>query len=172
MCYLNKKLAAAAAQSVRAAGGEANLIDMADYSAPVYDGDIEEASGLPESMQRFRALVASTNGLLVVTPEYNGCIPPLLVNTFNWASRADGEDTSKVFSGKIFALAAASPGRLGGVRVIPRLRDFVSELGAMTVPGFATLPGAFSAFDESGNLQDETVQGVVDELAKRLVDAL
>ena len=168
---VNKKLAAVACQLAAEAGAEATLADLADYAAPLYDGDLEEESGLPQSMRDFRSLVASHDGLLAVTPEYNGHVPPLLVNLFCWVSRPDGEDRANVFTGKRVAIAAAAPGRLGGVRVIPRLRDMVAELGAVAVPGFVTVPGASDAFDDKGNLTSDATRTALAGLVQRLVAA-
>ena len=168
----NKKLAAAAHRLAVEAGLEAALADLADYEAPVYNGDIEAGGGLPAPMREFRSLIASHDGLLIVTPEYNGHVPPLLVNTFSWASRPDGDDKSNVFAGKRVAIAAASPGGLGGVRVVPRLRDMVAELGAVAVPGFVTLPGAPDAFDGEGNLTAEAPKEALRGLVQRLAEAL
>ena len=40
---VNKILAAAGASAVRKAGGEATLVDLKDYPAPIYNGDEEQA---------------------------------------------------------------------------------------------------------------------------------
>ena len=56
--------------------------------------------------------------------------------------------------------------------MIPRLRDALAELGAAPVPGFATLPGAFQAFNDDGTLKDEKAAGMLKGLAERLVAAL
>jgi len=170
---VNKKLAAVAADYATIAGADVTLIDLADYSAPVYDGDLEEQSGLPEAMKQFKALCASHDAFIIVTPEYNGSVPPLLVNVLSWASRPEGDEAScAAFSGKKVAIAAASPGGLGGVRVIPRLRDMLAELSFEVVPGFATLPGAFKAFDEKGGLVNEVSATVLKGLVDRLVASI
>ncbi|MGQ7843570.1 NADPH-dependent FMN reductase [Granulosicoccus sp. 3-233] len=170
---VNKKLAAVAASRAGAAGAEVTLLDLADYPAPVYDGDIEEQDGLPATMQSFKALCASHDALIIVSPEYNGCIPPLLVNVMSWASRPEGDEAScAAFKGKKVAIAAASPGGLGGVRVIPRLRDFLAELSFEVVPGFATLPGAYKAFDDEGELVNETSSRTLGALVDRLLASL
>ena len=56
--------------------------------------------------------------------------------------------------------------------MIPRLRDALAELGAAAVPGFATLPGAFQAFNDDGTLKDEKAAGMLKGLAERVVAAL
>ena len=66
---------------------------------------------------------------------------------------------------------AASPGRLGGIRVIPRLRDTLAELGVVVVPGFVTLPSAATAFDDNGNLTDEQLTGNITLLIEKLITA-
>ncbi len=170
---VNKKLAAVAADTVRSAGGDVTLIDLADYPAPVYDGDIEAGEGIPQTMRELKTLIASHDAMLIVTPEYNGFVPPVLVNSLDWASRPEGEEAScAVFTGKKVALAAASPGARGGVRVIPRLRDFLAELGTMIVPGFVTLPGAYQAFDENGKLTNAATVSRLEALVDRLLASI
>ena len=174
---VNKKFASVAAEAAKASGALVTLIDLADFPAPVYDGDIETSEGLPKTMQNLKALIAGHDGLLIVTPEYNGCAPPLLVSMFAWTSRPENDEIScAAYANKPVAIAAASPGGLGGVRVIPRLRDALAELGAVAVavavPGFATLPGAFQAFNDDGTLKDEKAARMLKGLAERLVVAL
>ena len=69
------------------------------------------------------------------------------------------------------ALAASSPGRLGGVRVIPRLRDLLAELGMIAVPGFVTIPTAATAFAEDGRLADSEAEDGLARLVRRLIAA-
>lgn len=169
---LNKKLAAAGAAAVRKAGGVATLIDLNDYPAPLYHGDEEDAHGVPENIIALKKLIAGHGGLMIATPEYNGFVPPLLVNTFSWVSRpSKDEGPEDVLKSKHVAVMAASPGRLGGVRVVPRLRDCLCELGCVPVQGFVTVPSAGSAFGDDGNLLDEMGQKGLDALAFRLVTA-
>lgn len=169
---LNKKLAVAGAAAVRKAGGEATLIDLNDYPAPIYHGDDEDAHGVPENILALKKLIAEHDGLMIATPEYNGFMPPLLVNTFGWVTRpSNNGGPEDVLKSKHVALMAASPGRLGGIRVVPRLRDCLCELGCVPVEGFVTVPGAGSAFGADGNLADEAGQKGLDALASRLVKA-
>jgi len=168
----SKQLAAAATTAITEWGAKPTLIDLADHDAPIYNGDLEDALGIPETVLEFRRLVASHHGLAIATPEYNGFITPLLLNLFCWASRpSPGDDFGAVFQGKPVALMAASPGRLGGVRVIPRLRDAVAELGMAPVPGFVTLPQAGAGFTDDGSLADAAGADSLRALMKRLIGA-
>lgn len=64
---------------------------------------------------------------------------------------------------------ASSPGRLGGVRAIPRLRDAAAELGMTPVPGFVTVPAAGNAFTDDGRLADPVGADGLRTLMKRLI---
>jgi len=167
----NKKLARAAADTAEKSGASVTYADLADYPAAVYNGDDEDANGIPQSMRDFKALMQQHDGFVISTPEYNGHIPPLLCNTFDWASRTEGDEKGKVaFDGKKAAIMATSPGRLGGIRVLPRLRDTLAELGVVVVPGFVTLPLAEDTFD-GDTLQSEPAQRGVQRQIDKLIAA-
>jgi len=169
---ITKKLARAAADLATTSGADVTLIDLADYPAAIYNGDDEDANGVPESMQKMKQLLNSHDGFVIATPEYNGHVPPLLSNTFAWGSRRDGDEPPMfAYAGKKAAIMAASPGPLGGIRVIPRLRDTLAELGIVVVPGFVTLPKAEQAFSDNGKLKDDNVNKSLVLLIERLIGA-
>jgi NAD(P)H-dependent FMN reductase len=105
---------------------------------------------------------------MIVTPEYNASVPPLLKNTLDWVSRVkDGPD---VYKTRVFAISGASPGYYGAMRSLLALRQIlVVGLGASVIPQQLALPRATQAFDEDGSLKDEaqqkTLAGVVEALA-------
>lgn len=170
---LNKRLISVAIGMARDQGADVVLADMADYDAPLFNQDLEATSGLPESMQRFKALMMAADGFLIATPEYNGFFPALIKNTFDWCTRnAEGEAPMAATMGKRVGIMAAAPGGLGGVRAIPRLRDCMAEYGVMAVPGFATLPKAGEAFDDNGNLINEQAANTVKGVVERLIASL
>lgn len=169
----SKQLAAAASLAVRAMGGKPTLIDIGDFDIPIYHADLESAAGIPQPVVEFRHLVASHHGMMLASPEYNGFVTPVMLNMMCWASRpSPGDDFGAVFAGKPVALMASSPGRLGGVRVIPRLRDMAAELGMMPVPGFVSVATAESAFDEDGRLASAALAQDLDALVRRLLAAI
>ena len=97
----------------RDAGAEVTLIDLRDYSMPLYNGDLEESHGLPEAAVRMKALFKSHHGLLIASPEYNGSITPLLKNTLDWVSRPHGEESGLApYEGRLAALIAAQGGTM------------------------------------------------------------
>ncbi len=166
----NRKLARLAAQAVSAAGGRATLLELTDYPLPLYDGDLEIAHGLPNNAHRLKEIFIVHSGLLIVSPEYNSSIPPLLKNTLDWVSRPLPDQSGFVpFQGKPAALMSASPGALGGMRGLRHLRDVLTELQMIVLPKQVSLVAAHQAFDEAGNLRDTTAAGRMDGLAGELV---
>ena len=170
---VNRKVAAIAAGTLKERCTDVHLLDLGQFVAPVYNADIERAEGLPEGMSRLKRIIAGADGMAISTPEYNGFVPPLLVNAFAWVSRPEGDETScAAFTGKVAAIMAASPGSLGGVRVVPRLRDFLCELGVTVVPGFVTIKSAYGAFEEDGTFIDGANSNAVAGLMAKLVAAI
>lgn len=176
---VNKKLAHAAANLIEGDDIKLTLVEWDDYQFPMYHGDLEARQGMPENAQKFKDLLISADALVIATPEYNSSVTPLLKNAIDWASRpAPDEPPLIAFRGKVAALMAASPGGLGGIRVLVHLRDILGNIGMHVLPDQVTISGAYDKFDDNNNLNDDSkksqVQNLVNnavDLARRLKDA-
>jgi chromate reductase, NAD(P)H dehydrogenase (quinone) len=162
---LNRKFLNFAVQAVKDLGCEVTLADLNEYVLPLYHGDLEDAGGLPENAVKLIALIASHQGLLIASPEYNSMITPLLKNTIDWCTRADDNP----FEGKPAAVISASPGPLGGVRSLQMAQQLLLKLGCRVVPGQCFVPHAAKAFDAQGRLIDARAQEAVRSLMASLV---
>jgi chromate reductase, NAD(P)H dehydrogenase (quinone) len=171
----SKRVARAASASVRAAGGTATLIDLTDFIMPIYHADLEASSGLPEAAARLQELLADHRGLLIASPEYNGSMTPLLVNTLSWCSRADPKRPQRsglrVFGNKPAALLGSSPGALGGLRALFHLRDLLGYLGMLVIPQQLAIPRSNQAFGDDDRLTDPKQATAFDAVAAALVRA-
>jgi chromate reductase len=154
---LNKKLAKVAYNLALAQGVNATFIDLKDYPLPIYDGDLEDESGLPENALKLKQLFTDHSGLFIASPEYNSSISPLLKNTLDWISRphASDEIPLSAYRDKVAAIVAASPGGLGGLRGLVPLRMLLGNIQVLVLPQQLALASAMSAFDEQGQLVDE-----------------
>lgn len=166
---LNEKLLGVTVEAVRAAGGEVTLISLRDYPLPLYDGDLEDASGLPDNARKLIDMIKGHAGLLIASPEYNSMITPLLKNTIDWCTR---DDDNNPFPGRVAAVVSASPGALGGIRSLKLAQQLLLHLGCHVVPGNTMLPHAPKAFGPDGKLTDARTQKSVQELAARLVETV
>lgn len=172
---LSGRLAAVVGQLAEAAGAAVARVDLRALSLPIYDGDLEAASGVPEGGRRLRDLFASHDALLYVTPEYNGFPTPLFINAFDWLSRVPAEGSSPsglaATANKVAGLLSTSPGALGGLRSLNFTRQYLSmAFGMLVVPQQFALGQAHNAFDEQGALKDakhqQAAQGVVNAVRR------
>jgi chromate reductase len=162
---LNRKFLAAAVAEVSQAGAQVTLLQPEEIAMPLYDGDLEDAEGMPPNAVKLVGLLASHGALLVASPEYNSMITPMLKNTLDWCSRADGNP----FEGKVAAVISASPVIFGGVRSLQLTQQLLLKLGCHVVPGQCILPHADKAFDGDGRLTDLRSQKSLKDMAAKLV---
>jgi chromate reductase, NAD(P)H dehydrogenase (quinone) len=134
-------------------------IDIASIAGiPLYDGDVEREQGLPAAVTELKERIASADGLLLVTPEYNNSMPGVFKNAIDWLSRPP-KDIPRVFGGKPVFLIGATPGP-GGTRLsqaawLPVLRT----LGTRAWSGDTLyIAGAGQVFDAEGRLVDEAMR--------------
>lgn len=170
----NKKLVRVAAEMARAAGAEVTVIDLRDLALPLYDGDLEEESGLPKGALKLKTLMRESDGFLISSPEYNSSISGVLKNAIDWASRSETDDEPSLvaYRGKAAALISASPGALGGLRGLVTLRSILGNIGVIVLPDQVAVSKAHEAFDDQGGLKEESRVAQVRGVATALVTFL
>lgn len=170
----NARLAARAVKELLEAGAEVTWISLVDYSMPLYDADLEMNSGLPENAVKLKRLMMTHQGILIVTPEHNASIPPLLKNALDWISRVRDRNESPLaaYHNRVFALGAASDRPTGGLYALLALRQMLEVgCGALVLPEQISVSHASAAFGEMDDLKDEHMQAQLRRLVQRLIDA-
>jgi chromate reductase len=169
---LNVKLAAAAAQELVRAGAEVTRISLGDFPLPIYDGDLQSKSGVPKNAVDLKRMIGAHHGVLIVSPEYNSSLPPLLKNAIDWVSRVqDGHEIrGAVFRERAFAIAAASAGRFGGSRCLQALRLVLTACHATVIPAQFALSFADQAWDDMDRLKHPADIEALDALVRQLID--
>ena len=168
----NARLAAAAAYQFVQAGAEVTRISLADFPLPIYDGDLQSKSGVPKNAINLKRMIGAHHGVLMVTPEYNSSVPPLVKNVIDWVTRVQDtqESRGQVFRGRAFAIAAASEGRLGGSRALAALRLILSACHAMVIPNQLALSFAGEAYDDMDSLKQTADIEALNALVRQLID--
>lgn len=152
---LNKKLARIAADLVGKAGAEATFVDLKDFPLPVYDGDVESATGLPANARKLKDLFIAHDAFIIACPEYNAGVTGALKNAIDWVSRQDGDESGVVpYDGKVVGLCSAAGGVFFGIRAMEMLRAILMNLGCLVVPKRLGVPRASQAFDANDRLAD------------------
>ena len=169
---LNARLAATAALEFAQAGADVTRISLADFPLPIYDGDLQGKSGVPKNAVNLKRMMSAHHGVLIVTPEYNSSVPPLVKNTIDWVSRVQDpqESRGQVFRERPFAIAAASEGRLGGTRSLAALRLILSACHATVIPNQLALSFASDAYDDMDRLKHPADVEALDALARQLIE--
>jgi NAD(P)H-dependent FMN reductase len=168
----NRRLVQVAAEGARRAGAEVTLLSLRDHPMPIFDEDLEAASGLPPGARAFQAALAAHDGFLIASPEYNSSVTAALKNALDWASRAvPGQPALFAFRGRVASLMAASPGALGGLRGLVTLRSILGNIGVVVLPDQLAVGRAHEAFGADGRLKDERQHAAVEALGAAAADA-
>jgi NAD(P)H-dependent FMN reductase len=136
-------LAAALTPLLSAHGLDPAVIDLADYPMPLYDGDDEAEHGQPVAAVALHDRLAGVDGLIVVSPEYNGGPSALLKNAIDWVTRVD----RAVLKPLLIGLAAASPGPGGGLTGLSVMRSIVQHLRLDIVSDDLSIASCGDAFE-------------------------
>lgn len=147
-----------AAQQV---AGDGIALEMATlHDIPLYDGDAEARDGEPAAVAALKRQILASDGVLLVTPEYNNGIPGVFKNAIDWLSRTSPVgNIPSVFGGRPFALIGASPGGFGTILSQNHWLPVLKTLGVQLWAGNKLMVSrAGSVFDADGNLVDDKVR--------------
>ena len=106
---------------------DSEIINLVDYNLPLYSTVEEDKNGIPESVLDLTTKIMDLKAFIVVAPEYNGVMPPVLNNAMAWTSRST-KNWRDAFNDKIVALATHSGG--GGQKGLQAMRIMFQHLGA------------------------------------------
>lgn len=138
---------------------------LGDLRMPLFDGDLQDASGIPAEVTALATAIKEAEAVVISTPEYNQSFPGVLKNALDWISRVDGNP----WRDKPVAILSAAAGRSGGARAGYALRLAMMPFRARVLPGPEVMVAqARSQFDDDGRL---TVDSYV-SLLTELMDAL
>jgi chromate reductase len=135
------------------------FVDAPAYETmPMYNEDIQQASGFPPAAEEFAAAIRGADGVIIVSPEYNWTIPGALKNALDWVSRMKDQP----FVNKPVAIQSCSQGPMGGSRMQYHLRQSLVYLKAFTfgVPE-VIVSVAQNKFDKDLKLTDEQTRTFV-----------
>ena len=98
---------------------------------PLYNEDLDQEPGIP-AVANLKKAIAESDGVLIVTPEYNHGVPGVLKNALDWVSRPVFESC---FKGKPVSIMTSSLAFTGGVRAQYQLRETLISMQAHLVMG-------------------------------------
>lgn len=138
---------------------EVNLIDLNDFSMPVYSVDLEK-KGFPDEAHHFLKQIEECDVIICSLAEHNRSYSAAFKNIFDWASRIN----VKVFQNKPMLLMSTSPGGYGGGNVMNTAKNFFPQFAAEVRETFS-LPKFYENFDlESGVINPEMLKDLNEKI--------
>jgi len=153
---INKTLEKALIKKFKRAGLKTTAINLGTYDLPLYHGDLDMPSGVKKLIRKIKAC----DGVVIVSPEYNGGLPPLVKNAIDWTSTV-GTDH---FVSPYWGIASCTPGAMSGIMCMRQINYILMRLGAHVSPIQVGVGNAGEAFDSKGELTSERSSGLVDKL--------
>jgi len=126
----------------------AEILDLNKYNFPLFNERLRSQESPAPATLEFAEKIRSADGVLIVTPEYNGGYPASLKNVIDllyveWYR-------------KPIAVSTASSGNFGGTQVITSLQFTLWKMKAWMVPAIFPVPMVQESFDENGIPADKT----------------
>ncbi len=123
------------------------MLDLKEYNFPLFDERLRYQKNPSAAMHDFSDRIKSADGVIIVTPEYNGGYPSSLKNVIDLLYDE--------WHRKPVAISTVSDGIFGGSQVITSLQFSLWKIRAWTVPAMFPVPKVQDAFDETGKATDK-----------------
>lgn len=120
----------------------AHILDLNEYNFPLFDERLRFQESPSEKMLDFSEKIKTADGVIIVTPEYNGGYPASLKNAIDLLYPE--------WQRKPVAISTVSDGIFGGMQVITSLQFLLWKIRAWTVPAMFPVPSVPETFDENG----------------------
>lgn len=120
-----------------------DLIDLLSYDFPLFHERLKYLKEVPANAREFAARITNADGVIIVTPEYNGGYPASLKNVVDFLY----DEWYK----KPIAISTVSNGAFGGTQVITSLQFTLWKIRAWVVPAMFPVPKVQESFDAEGN---------------------
>ncbi|NMB83346.1 MAG: NAD(P)H-dependent oxidoreductase [Ignavibacteria bacterium] len=122
------------------------LLDVKEADFPNLDYVYKKNPSVSDEMKKFSETIAASDGIIIVSPEYNGSFSGALKNAIDYFY---GE-----FSKKVIGVVSVSTGKMGGIRAVMDLQKLILALGAFPLPKYLTTPEVQNLFS-NGLLVDD-----------------
>lgn len=118
------------------------ILDLNSYSFPLFNERLRfQESPLP-AVEEFADKIRSSDGIIIVTPEYNGGYPASLKNAIDLLNDE--------WYHKPVVISTVSDGNFGGTQVLVSLQFTLWKMKAWTVPAMFPVPDVGNSFDNDG----------------------
>lgn len=121
---------------------EAEIADLSAFDFPVFTERLSHQENPAPGAVALATMIKNSDGVIIVTPEYNGGYPASLKNVTDLLAAE--------WHRKPVAFATVSDGDFGGTQVITSIQFVLWKMKAMTVPSVFTVANVDKTFDKKG----------------------
>ncbi len=144
---------------------DVEILDLNDYTLPLFSEDKEKEIGQPQAAKNFFAKIGESDALIISLAEHNGSYTAAYKNLFDWCSRID----PKLFQNKPLVYLATSPGP-GGARNVLASAKQSAPFFAGEVKAALSIPKFYETFDiETGTLKNDALKAQLIQTVKSLL---
>jgi NAD(P)H-dependent FMN reductase len=121
---------------------DVELVDLAAYNFPLFEERLRFYKDPTPQMLQFAKTVEEADGIVIITPEYNGGYPASLKNAIDLLYAE--------WKRKPIALASVSAGPFGAAQVLTSIQFTLWKIGALMVPAAFQVPSVEQSYSEDG----------------------
>jgi NAD(P)H-dependent FMN reductase len=123
------------------------IVDLKEYNFPIFESTLKKQKHPSEGALGFAQKIKSSDGVIIVTPEYNGGYPASLKNAIDLLYEE--------WEHKPIGIATVSSGPFGGSQALVSLQFKLWKMKALTIPAMFSVPMVEKAYDAKGNALDK-----------------
>jgi NAD(P)H-dependent FMN reductase len=123
------------------------ILDLLEYNFPLFDERLKYQEFPSPAVLDFAGKIKAADGILIITPEYNGGYPASLKNVIDLLYNE--------WHHKPVAISTVSEGPFGGTQVIASLQFLLWKMRAWTVPAMFPVTRVHETFDDKGIPNDK-----------------
>jgi NAD(P)H-dependent FMN reductase len=134
----------------------AEIIDLKEYNFPLFNSTLKLQKNPPANAVAFAEKIKTSDGIIIVMPEYNGGIPASLKNAIDllyeeWRHKPVG-------------IVTVSAGPFAGTQALVALQFTLWKMKAWTITEMFSVPKVQDAYDEDGNPTDKELTDKLTEV--------
>ncbi|NNC83462.1 MAG: NAD(P)H-dependent oxidoreductase [Flavobacteriales bacterium] len=144
-------------------GVEVDLFDLEAVDFPLFSERLSRLEEPSDSLKEYAQRVEQADGVVFVTPEYNGGYPASWKNAF--------DVLYDQWKGKPAGIASVSTGSFGGSQVQVQMQWVITKVG-MLPTGVFPVPKVTENFSETGEALDEKIPGRADKFLDSILSRI
>ena len=150
---------------------EVDILLPSQVDLPLFNEEVEHDPALVARVKALHQRFASCNGLIVVSPEYNGQPSAYIKNLMDWVSRLayTHPEIKNPFLDKPVLLASASTGTFAGIVGLENLASLMRYIGGLVMAGQITLAHAQDHFEGTNLAEDHVIHQYIDPALERFL---